>query len=64
MLVLTRKKGEKIVLGGNIVLTILSVDRTSIRLGIEAPPPINIVREELSSRSSLPFPSVERTQDA
>jgi carbon storage regulator len=47
MLVLTRKVGERIVIDNNIVLEVLSVKGNRIRLGIEAPPSVNIVREEL-----------------
>ena len=37
MLVLSRKLGEKIVIGDNIVVTVVKIDRNQIRLGIEAP---------------------------
>lgn len=47
MLVLTRRKGEKIIIDHNIVVTILSVDGNQIRIGVEAPKEINVVREEL-----------------
>jgi carbon storage regulator len=47
MLVLSRKLGEKIFLGDNIVLTVVDIDRGKIRLGIEAPKHIAILREEL-----------------
>ena len=39
MLVLSRKLGEKIVIGDSIVLTVVKIDRNQIRLGIEAPSP-------------------------
>lgn len=51
MLVLTRKLGERILIGESVVVTILDVNRWHIRLGIDAPPDIHIRREELS-----PFP--------
>ena len=37
MLVLSRKLGEKIVIGDNIVVTVVKIDRNQIRIGIEAP---------------------------
>ena len=37
MLVLSRKLGEKILIGDSIVLTVVKIDRNQIRLGIEAP---------------------------
>ena len=48
MLVLSRKLGEKIVIGDSIVLTVVKIDRNQIRLGIEAPSNISIYREEIS----------------
>ena len=47
MLVLSRKIGEKIHIGGNIIVTVVDIDRDKIRLGIEAPLDVKIYREEL-----------------
>ena len=47
MLVLTRKPGEVIVLDGGIRVTVLSADRKGVRLGIEAPPEVSVLRGEL-----------------
>ena len=47
MLVLSRKQNQSLVIGDNIVITILSIDRDQIRLGIEAPRDISIMRQEL-----------------
>lgn len=47
MLVLSRKLGEKIFIGENICITVVDVDRNKIRLGIEAPPSVAILRQEL-----------------
>jgi len=47
MLVLSRKESEKIKLGDDIVLTIVGVTGDRVRLGIEAPPELLILREEL-----------------
>jgi carbon storage regulator len=47
LLVLSRKLGEKIVINGNIILTVVDIDRGKIRLGIEAPREVPIMREEL-----------------
>ena len=47
MLVLSRKQNQSLVIGDNIVITILSIDRDQIRLGIEAPREISIMRQEL-----------------
>jgi carbon storage regulator len=48
MLVLSRKLGEKIVIGDNIVITVVKIDRNQIRIGIEAPPIIPVYREEIA----------------
>jgi carbon storage regulator len=47
MLVLSRKLGEKIVIGDNIVVTVVKIDRNQIRLGIEAPLNVPVYREEI-----------------
>jgi carbon storage regulator len=47
MLVLTRKPGEVIVLDGGIRITVLSSDRKGVRLGIDAPPAVSVLRGEL-----------------
>jgi carbon storage regulator len=49
MLVLSRKLGERIVIGDNIVVTVVKVDRNQVRLGIEAPGNVSVLREELLS---------------
>ncbi len=48
MLVLTRKKEEAIRIGGDIVIRIVSIDKNSVRIGIEAPKDMAILREELA----------------
>ena len=47
MLALTRKVGEQIVIGDNIVVTVVDVKGDSIRLSIDAPREIKIYRGEL-----------------
>jgi len=50
MLVLSRKVGESIFIDGCIKVTVLDVDRGKIRLGIEAPHEVRVLREELLRR--------------
>ena len=50
MLVLTRKREQKIIIGDGITITILGIQTNQVRLGIEAPSNIPILREELSRR--------------
>jgi len=47
MLVLTRKTNERIVIGDNIRITVVGVRGNHVRLGIEAPPEVVILRDEL-----------------
>ena len=47
MLVLSRKPGERILIGENVTVTIVRIGPNNVRLGIEAPRDMNIVREEL-----------------
>jgi carbon storage regulator len=47
MLVLSRKKGESIILQDNIEITILEVNGDTIKIGIQAPKEVDIVRKEI-----------------
>lgn len=61
MLVLSRKIGERILIGDDIRVTIVRVGGGGVRVGIEAPANLNVVREELKDRASeeaVPEPPV------
>ena len=47
MLVLSRKPGERILIGDEVSVTIVRIGPNTVRLGIDAPRTMNIVREEL-----------------
>ncbi|MBZ4663103.1 MAG: csrA [Caloramator sp.] len=47
MLILTRKVGEKIIIGENIEIRILENNQGNIKIGIEAPKDVKVVRCEL-----------------
>ncbi|OBY79937.1 carbon storage regulator [Paenibacillus sp. KS1] len=47
MLVLTRAKGQKIMIGQDIVLTVVEVNGDQVRLGIAAPSDVPVYREEI-----------------
>lgn len=47
MLIVSRKQGESIVIGENIEIRILEISESSIRIGIEAPKSIRVLRKEL-----------------
>ena len=50
MLVLSRKERERIRLGDSIVVTVVRVAGDKVRLGIEAPADVLVLREELAVR--------------
>ena len=50
MLVLSRKTGERLVIGPNIVVTVLEVRGNVVKIGCEAPPEVPIHREEVTRR--------------
>lgn len=50
MLVLSRKKNERIVIGENIVITIVEIKGDKLRIGIDAPKDIPVDRDEVRKR--------------
>ena len=50
MLILTRRISEKIIIGENVTVTILSVKGNHVRIGIDAPRDIKVNREEVFQR--------------
>jgi len=47
MLVLSRKWNEKIVIDGDIIVTVVKIDRNQVRIGIQAPGHVPVFREEI-----------------
>lgn len=47
MLILSRRAGDAIIIEGGIRIVVLASDKRGVRLGIEAPPHVSIVREEI-----------------
>jgi carbon storage regulator len=50
MLVLSRRESERIKLGNSIILTVIRVSGDRVRLGIEAPADVVVLREELQTQ--------------
>ncbi|UCG64965.1 MAG: carbon storage regulator CsrA [Deltaproteobacteria bacterium] len=50
MLILTRKLGERITIGNDIVIALLEIKGSQVKLGIEAPKGISIHRQEIYER--------------
>lgn len=59
MLVLSRKPGERILVGDDITVTVVRIGPNNVRIGIEAPRSMNIVREELCTDAAHVKPSRE-----
>jgi carbon storage regulator len=47
MLVLSRKLGQRFQVGPEVRITIVKIDRNSVRIGIEAPDDVTVYREEI-----------------
>ncbi|MDH2923826.1 carbon storage regulator CsrA [Nicoletella semolina] len=47
MLILTRKSGERLLIGENVEITVLSVRGNQVKLGVNAPKDIAVYREEI-----------------
>lgn len=58
MLVLSRRVGERIRIGGEITITVVRISGGGVRLGIEAPTELPVVREELC-RDAVARPHAE-----
>ena len=59
MLVLSRKETQRIRLGDSIVVTVVRVSGDKVRLGIEAPADLLVLRDELESREAGQFGMIE-----
>lgn len=56
MLIFTRRPGETFLIGDNVTVTVLSVKGQEVRIGINAPRDVPIVREELLNGSTTHQP--------
>ncbi len=50
MLILTRKRGETVLIGDDVTVTVLGVKGQQVRIGIDAPKDVEIHREEVVTR--------------
>jgi carbon storage regulator len=57
MLVLSRKVGEKILVGKDVWLTVVQIDGNKVRIGFEAPTDVPIIRNELIPQNEPKKPS-------
>ena len=56
MLVLSRKKDEKIIIGDNITIMVIEIRGDKVRLGIDAPREVTVHRQEV-------YEAIQREQD-
>jgi carbon storage regulator len=47
MLILTRRTGERVVIGDDVLVTVMAISGSTVRLGIAAPDGVSIYREEI-----------------
>jgi carbon storage regulator len=47
MLVLSRKMSQQIMIGSEISITVVKIEGNQVRLGVQAPPDVTILRDEL-----------------
>lgn len=50
MLILTRKTGEKLIIGDDVQLTVLGIKGNQVRIGVTAPKEVSVHREEVYLR--------------
>ena len=50
MLVLSRKVGQRVLIGDNISVTVVRLSGGGVRLGIDAPPEMAVIRQELKEK--------------
>ena len=54
MLVLSRKVGERILVGDQVTITVVRITGGGVRIGIEAPKELSVIREELKDSNRKP----------
>jgi carbon storage regulator len=53
MLILTRRPGESVMVGDDVVVTVMGVNGNHVRLGIRAPKSVRVDREEIHEKRRL-----------
>lgn len=61
MLVVTRKVGQRILIGENIAVTVLKVSGGGVRIGIDAPAEMPVMREELAKEVAAEVLAAKRS---
>ena len=63
MLILTRRVGEKLIIGENVTVTVLGVKGHQVRIGIEAPRDVTVNREEIYQRILMEQKALNDTRE-
>ena len=58
MLLLSRRVGERLTINENIEIILMKIDKNHVRLGIEAPKDIRIIRNEIYDNYPKPPPCI------
>ena len=53
MLVVSRKVGERILIGDKVAVTIVKISGGAVRIGVEAPPEMAVMRQELAEEIEI-----------
>lgn len=64
MLVLSRKVGERLLIGDEIAITVVKIQGGGVRIGVEAPVSLAVVREELREKLSQQRLATQDTSEA
>lgn len=68
MLILTRRVGETIVIGDDVIITVLGIKGNQVRIGINAPKDVSVHREEIYQRiqqeKGAPVPAATQQEEA
>jgi len=57
MLVLSRKVGQRILIGDKIAVTVVRIGQGGVRIGVEAPHDLEVIREELKDGEGRKTPA-------
>ncbi len=64
MLILSRKVGEKLIIGENVTVTVLGVKGNQVRIGIDAPAEVQVHREEIFLRIQQERAELKQEEDS